>query len=107
MVDRTRGPAVHLAPLRVVRRHDWAQAAADPRRHRGRRGLLLGQTPAPAPAAGAGAAGIDPRAVDSAVTAAMRERRVPGASIALARGGRGPVGEADGRAPLNPLPPPH
>lgn len=62
-------------------------------------------TPAPATSAvGASAVRppIDVRRLDSAITTAMRERRIPGASIALVRSGRIELARAYGYATLEP-----
>jgi D-alanyl-D-alanine carboxypeptidase len=66
--------------------------------------LAAAQTTAtsPAPRSSAARAALDLRRLDSAVTAAMRQRRVPGASIALVRGGRIEYVKAYGFASLDP-----
>jgi D-alanyl-D-alanine carboxypeptidase len=66
--------------------------------------LATAQTPAtsPAPPSSAPRAALDVRRIDSAVTAAMQQRRVPGASIALVRGGRIELVKAYGFASLEP-----
>jgi CubicO group peptidase (beta-lactamase class C family) len=60
-----------------------------------------GQAPATAGRA-VTSARLDARAIDSAVTAALRERRIPGASVALVRGGRLEYVKAYGYASLDP-----
>jgi D-alanyl-D-alanine carboxypeptidase len=65
--------------------------------------LVAAQTPAGTSAAQATPrAAIDVRRLDSAVTATMQQRRIPGASIALVRGGRIEVVKAYGFASLEP-----
>lgn len=48
------------------------------------------------------AASLDPRAIDSAVAAAMQQRRIPGVSLALVRNGRFELVKAYGFASLEP-----